>query len=168
MNYYTVKNVDDLLEMQDVLEEEYEEYKLQWMLDHGFTLKDLLNDLVEIADAYEYGNIQHDLHECFESWENENGFPGHSIWASYEEWLDNEIKLYELRVFVSGRKIKTGRCLVDVDGNILAIINISPEIECQCEKNKDFELECYDSRNGMFYECKCLGLEQWKVVIENE
>lgn len=73
----------------------YEAYKLNWMIAHGYSIKDYLYAIAdedENARAegdYPEGSsidIYEDLHDRFES---ETGFKG-SIWACYEEFLENE------------------------------------------------------------------------------
>ena len=66
----------------------YEAYKLDWMIQHGYTLADLIKELkscVEEVDEDEFI----DLNTIFEGWEYDYGF--HSeIWACYDEFCENE------------------------------------------------------------------------------
>ena len=69
----------------------YEMYILQWMLNHGYSLSDLIWELREFQceDPEDSDRISMPLDELFELWVQERGFGG-EIWACYEEWLENE------------------------------------------------------------------------------
>lgn len=67
---------------------EYEKFKLEWMIAHGYNLSDLISELQKIL--YE-DDFEMDLKELFEIWENDYGF-GCEIYPCYEEWLENEGK----------------------------------------------------------------------------
>ena len=60
----------------DIKKIAYEKYKLFWMLEHRYTLLDLVNSV----QKYGYS---------FEEWEEEHGFEG-EIYAGYHEFLHNE------------------------------------------------------------------------------
>jgi hypothetical protein len=62
----------------------YEKYKLDWMLHHGYTLKDFINEL-----SYYIEESNEDLVVVFDVWESDYGF-GSEIWVCYQEFLDNE------------------------------------------------------------------------------
>lgn len=64
----------------------YEKFKLQWMIDHGYTLESLVASLA--ADLEDSGEP---LWETYQTWENETGF-GSEIWPCFDEWLENERK----------------------------------------------------------------------------
>lgn len=69
----------------------YERYKLQWMIDHGFTLTDLIECLESMIDedAAE-GNARTSLKSLFEDWEFGFGFSGSQIWPCFKEFCDHE------------------------------------------------------------------------------
>lgn len=62
----------------------YEKYKLDWMLQHGYTLKDLVSELSGCM-----GEEDEDLITTFDIWESDYGF-GSEIWACFDEFIDNE------------------------------------------------------------------------------
>ena len=68
--------------------ERYELFKLQWMLSHGYTLKDLFTSL----ESYLDGDLvdSYDLTTLLDMGERECGFAGSSIYPCFEEWLVNE------------------------------------------------------------------------------
>lgn len=65
----------------------YEAYRLQWMIDHGYTLPRLVRELARMQE--EFPDLG--LEDLWEEWKQEYGFNG-EIWASYTEWLNNEGK----------------------------------------------------------------------------
>lgn len=69
----------------DITQIAYERYKLDWMIQHKFTLNDLMHELdlmQEEEDATAVSSLYRD-------WEYGFGF-GSEIWASYEEFMDSE------------------------------------------------------------------------------
>lgn len=68
---------------------EYEKYRLQWMLDHDYSLPDLLERLSDIAMNENLDEIQNPrvmLNEAFERLEYEQGFKNEEIWLCKDEW----------------------------------------------------------------------------------
>lgn len=63
----------------------YEYYKLQWLIDHEYSLNDLINKLSEIIQQ----NPSVTLQKTYKQWESEIGFNG-EIWDCKEEWEDYE------------------------------------------------------------------------------
>lgn len=70
---------------------DYEEYQLQWMIDHRFSLKDLMDKLTQLQyDNPEDGDrISTPIDEIFDEWEQDFGFDS-EIWACEEEWMDQD------------------------------------------------------------------------------
>lgn len=67
----------------------YEKYRLEWMLAHGYSLSDLINQLeMYMLDDT---NPEDTLNDIFEEWEYDSGFNG-ELWVCYDEWLENEGK----------------------------------------------------------------------------
>lgn len=60
--------------------DEYERYKLLWMLAHGYSLRDLMDQLFWLQDK-----DSEDIRDVFYDWQCECGFGG-EIWACREEW----------------------------------------------------------------------------------
>ena len=63
----------------------YERYKLDWLLNHGYTLTDLMNELDKMQEESPDDRVS----QLFTDWEYGFGF-GSEVWACYEEFLDNE------------------------------------------------------------------------------
>lgn len=68
----------------DMSQKFYERYKLQWMLDHGYSLTDMVSAVSQHTDTI--AGI--DFEEAYKLWELESGFNS-EIWASYDEWITN-------------------------------------------------------------------------------
>ena len=70
----------------------YKKYQLQWMIDHGYSLQDLMDKIAEIIDEEltVEGNPHVFIDEAFDILENETGFVESEIWACEDEWEDNE------------------------------------------------------------------------------
>ena len=67
-------------------EKEYERFKLRWMLDHGFTLKDLIQELDKLREE---SDPDESLESIFADWEFNCGF-GSEIWPCFQEYLECE------------------------------------------------------------------------------
>lgn len=78
-----------MLDLQDP-KQAYEIYRLQWMMDHGFTIPDLIKNIESMIeeDANESG-ARTSLQSLFQDWEFGIGFDG-AIWPCYQEFLENE------------------------------------------------------------------------------
>ena len=68
------------------MEKKYEQFKLKWMLEHGHTLKELIDELEELREE---SDPDETLQDIFDEWEFGYGF-GSEIWPCYEEYLDCE------------------------------------------------------------------------------
>lgn len=69
----------------------YERFRLQWMLDHGRTLSELIGELQKLRDE---GDPEMSLQALFRDWEFGYGF-GSEIWPCFEEFLNVEYKMPE-------------------------------------------------------------------------
>ena len=65
---------------------EYQKYQLQWMIDHGFSLADLIQELDKLRDE---SDPDESLESIFADWEFGYGF-GSEIWACEAEWKECE------------------------------------------------------------------------------
>ena len=64
----------------------YEAFKLQWMIDHGYNLRNLIQ---ELELGMQENEFQDPLKIIFDNWEFECGFSG-AIWPCFDEWLECE------------------------------------------------------------------------------
>ena len=62
----------------------YEAYKLDWMIQHGYTLTDLIKEV-----GIYMKECEENIRDSFDDWEFECGFGG-EIWACYDEFCENE------------------------------------------------------------------------------
>lgn len=69
----------------DITKIAYEKYKLQWMMDHGYTLTDLIKEL----DICQEECDDHTVSQLFDNWEFGYGF-GSEIWVCYNEFMETE------------------------------------------------------------------------------
>jgi len=76
------------MENNSELLKRYELFKLQWMIDHGYTLSSLVQELELSMQENEY---QYSLSRIFSDWVYDSGFGG-AIWPCYHEWLECEAK----------------------------------------------------------------------------
>lgn len=70
----------------------YEKYQLEWLISHGYSLDDLIDNLQEVFEmlqAEKEDNEVIDIRETYEVWHDSFGFE-QNIFASKEEWKDNE------------------------------------------------------------------------------
>ncbi len=74
--------------MRQTLRQQYEKFKLQWMLDHGYTLTDFVKILDDIAEESEDNESVFEYYDTFES---DIGFNG-ALYPSFHEWFENERK----------------------------------------------------------------------------
>lgn len=68
--------------MEILKKQTYEQYQLQWMIYHGFSLKDLM----ESMDRY-FMNDGDSIQELFKDWEYNCGFGG-MLYACKDEAID--------------------------------------------------------------------------------
>lgn len=72
---------------------EYEKYKLQWMIDHNYSLNDLIKRIQHVWEMLnaekEKGEVI-DVAQAAEIWEDERGFAESEIWVCEDEWDNNE------------------------------------------------------------------------------
>lgn len=69
---------------------EYEKYQLQWMIDHGYSLNDLVQELQDMQNSTEdCGRIFAPISELYNEWVADIGFSS-EIWACEAEWRDCE------------------------------------------------------------------------------
>ena len=70
----------------------YEQYKLKWMIDHGFTLSDLIAGMEEMICEYlSDDEVRTNFQSLFADWEYGAGFAGGSIWPCFEEYLQSDV-----------------------------------------------------------------------------
>lgn len=68
----------------------FERFKLKWMLDHGYTLADLIECMEVMIHEDEQDGLRTKLSELFDRWEFGVGFADGSVWPCYKEYLQND------------------------------------------------------------------------------
>ena len=73
----------------------YGKYKLNWMMEHGYTIEDLFKFVGEhLTDDTDWS-----LAGAYDEWETEDGFNG-EIWCCFEEFLDFEYQDKEYMITI--------------------------------------------------------------------
>lgn len=67
----------------------WEEFKLEWMLDHGCSISDLIWELNELQKEMEPGASIEDI---YAEWHQNVGFDS-MIWPCFEEWRETDLLL---------------------------------------------------------------------------
>lgn len=87
--------------MMDIVKK-HELFKLQWMIDHGYTLEDLMKEL----DKLKRESPLIDLPMLFDHWQFDVGF-GSEIWPCFDEWKEWEGRENTIRIVDVVDKIAT-------------------------------------------------------------
>lgn len=66
----------------------YQKYKLQWLIDHNYSLDNLIQELEDYINQ-ESSDIKINLSKAFEEWQSDIGFKS-EIYACEEEFNDAE------------------------------------------------------------------------------
>ena len=79
----------------------YEKYQLQWMMNHGHSLSELIQELTDMQfeDPEDSDRISTPVNELFQEWEFDRGF-GSEIWVCEKEWekCDKPIQFFEDKI----------------------------------------------------------------------
>lgn len=67
----------------------YADYKTNWMVEHGYTIDDLIKELDDYREETEEDSEYNSIQDVMNEWELESGFGG-EIWPCYDEWFDND------------------------------------------------------------------------------
>lgn len=71
---------------------DYERYQLEWMIEHGHSLTELVRELASVQRSYEVApDYNKQVDELFGIWEADVGFGG-EVFASEPEWSEAESK----------------------------------------------------------------------------
>ena len=70
---------------------EYQKYQLQWMINHGYSLDDLIQELANMQydDPEDSDRISTPISELYDEWIMDVGF-GSEIWVCEDEWKQCE------------------------------------------------------------------------------
>lgn len=69
----------------------YEIFKLQWMINHGFSLSDLMESMdIMVHEEISASGVRTSMQSLFEDWEFGVGFAYGQVWPCFEEFLQNE------------------------------------------------------------------------------
>lgn len=81
----------------DIKTKAYHKYQLHWMMDRGYSIKDLMEEISKYQDNFD-DDI--DVFDAFAAWEQDVGFSG-ELWVCFDEfigaeYLDSEYMKYLL------------------------------------------------------------------------
>lgn len=92
----------------------YKQYKLQWMIEHGYSLEDLIQNLADVAEENLSNDGQYSfattLDNAFDIFEKEVGFRSGEIWACEDEFNRNDC---EEKILIK-RKTNTNGQIIDL------------------------------------------------------
>lgn len=76
---------------------DYERYQLEWMIDHGHSLGELMNELTGMQLDYDDAPSDNGetVAELFKAWESDIGFGG-EVYACEAEWRDEQARELEI------------------------------------------------------------------------
>lgn len=67
----------------------YEIFRLQWMINHGYSIRDLITNLESLIEEQNESGERTGIQDIFNLWQFNVGFGG-AIWPCYQEFLDYE------------------------------------------------------------------------------
>ena len=71
---------------------EYKKFKLQWLIDHGYVLEDVISVMQELYEEGDhYDNKGSSPLSLFKNFEQSYGFNG-AVYPCFDEWYDNDYK----------------------------------------------------------------------------
>lgn len=70
----------------DIKTKAYHKYQLHWMMDRGYSIKDLMEAVSKCQDDFD-NTI--DVLDAFTEWEHDVGFSG-ELWVCFGEFIDAE------------------------------------------------------------------------------
>lgn len=75
----------------DIRRKAYAKYQLDWMMQHGYSIMDLINELhqQQTEDPEDFDQLSYPIDKLYEEWEEEFGFNG-ELWVCFDEFCDEE------------------------------------------------------------------------------
>ena len=128
---------------------EYEKYQLQWMIDHGHSISELIDELDRCQ--YDWAENNETVSDIFSAWENNIGFGG-EIWSCKPEWEDCEPKEYIEKIYVSEEIEKWLK---------------EPADEFDCLGEDETIINTVTFSNGFQMDIKCCGVQLGGTMLLN-
>lgn len=101
---------------------DYEKFQLQWMIDHGHSLRELMEELksLQYDDPEDSDRISTPVTELFEEWEMDRGF-GSEIWPCEDEYESCEaVERYLTELHDLAERENNGEALSESDKKLYA------------------------------------------------
>lgn len=127
---------------------EYEKYQLKWMIDHGYSIRDMITRIGNVAweELTNDGGLSYDkiIDEAFEIFEEEQGFENGEIWDPEDRW---EGRLIDTDKFIAELKEKAK----NVNHKMKQIEKEEPQTLCDFLNHFDFDYEIQSDENGAYF-----------------
>lgn len=114
----------------------YAKYQLDWMMEHGYSIVDLITALRQhqTEDPEDFDQLSYPIDCLFEEWEEDSGFNG-ELWVCFDEFCDAE---YEAAEYMSGLLTEEEFVAYLADRNIThKAINIKWDTDDEDYDNED-------------------------------
>lgn len=127
---------------------EYEKYQLKWMIDHGYSIRDMITRIDNVAweELTNDGGLSYDkiIDEAFEIFEEEQGFENGQIWDSEDKWEGRLIDADEFIAELKEKQKNTNHEMKQIKKN-------EPQTLCEFLKNFDLDYEIQSDENGAYF-----------------
>ena len=127
---------------------EYEKYQLKWMIDNGYSIRDMITRIGNVAweELTNDGGLSYDkiIDEAFEIFEEEQGFENGQIWDSEDKWEGRLIDADEFITELKEKQKNTNHEMKQIEKN-------EPQTLCEFLNHFDFDYEIQSDENGAYF-----------------
>lgn len=127
---------------------EYEKYQLKWMIDNGYSIRDMITRIGNVAweELTNDGELSYDkiIDEAFEIFEEEQGFENGQIWDSEDKWEGRLIDADEFITELKEKQKNTNHEMKQIEKN-------EPQTLCEFLNHFDFDYEIQSDENGAYF-----------------
>lgn len=127
---------------------EYEKYQLKWMIDNGYSIRDMITRIGKVAweELTNDGGLSYDkiIDEAFEIFEEEQGFENGQIWDSEDKWEGRLIDADEFIAELKEKQKNTNHEMKQIEKN-------EPQTLCEFLNHFDFDYEIQSDENGAYF-----------------
>lgn len=140
----------------------YERYQLDWMIQHGYSVNDLIHEIDEEEKDFD-GNAS--AEEIYGDWEFGTGFGG-SLWVYFDEFLDNEFKETEyMHSLCQNDAEKAEYDTVQRITTFVVTYRMLTENKDIAEKTVEFQLSGTDDLDDTWLDfCECYGVGEGSII----
>ena len=127
---------------------EYEKYQLKWMIDNGYSIRDMITRIGNVAweELTNDGGLSYDkiIDEAFEIFEEEQGFENGQIWDSEDKWEGRLIDADEFIAELKEKQKNTNHEMKQIEKN-------EPQTLCEFLNHFDFDYEIQSDESGAYF-----------------